>query len=114
MTDVSAFLSLVGADPVSVFHGVRRLPYHSSGDRSLAGILQSRRGSCSSKHILLAALLNRIGVRADVELAEGDFASPLKEARGISKPMSDTAREGIRDIHNVVRVWLDAAPPLNT
>lgn len=90
---------------VEVFHAVRRLPYHSSGDRSLAGILASGRGSCSSKHVLLAALLNRIGVRADVELVRGDFAAPLRAARNIPQSLSAAAQAGVPDVHNVVRAW---------
>jgi transglutaminase-like putative cysteine protease len=115
--DVSAFLAslaLAGgqADAVLVFHGVRQLPYYSSGDRSLEGILTNRRGSCSSKHILLAALLNKIGVPADVELVRGDFATPLRFARNIPQSFVEAARDGIRDIHNVVRARINGRPIL--
>ena len=91
------------ADAVSVFHGVRQLPYRSTGDRSIEGILARRAGSCSSKHILLVALLDKIGVMADVELVLGDFATPLREAHNVPEPFMIVAKEGIRDIHNIVR-----------
>lgn len=91
------------ADAVSVFHGVRQLPYRSTGDRSIEGILACRAGSCSSKHILLVALLDKIGVKADVELVLGDFATPLREAHNVPEPFMIVAKEGIRDIHNIVR-----------
>ena len=91
------------ADAVSVFHGVRQLPYRSTGDRSIEGILARRAGSCSSKHILLVALLDKIGVKADVELVLGDFATPLREAHNVPEPFMIVAKEGIRDIHNIVR-----------
>ena len=91
-------------DAVSVFHAVRNLPYLSTGDRSLEGILQRRAGSCSSKHILLAALLNEIGIKSHVELVLGDFASPFRQARNIPSVFGDAARDGVRDIHNVLSV----------
>jgi hypothetical protein len=95
---------------VDLFQTVRQLPHHSSGDRSIAGILASGRGSCSSKHILLAALLNRIDIRADVELVQGDFATPLRSARNIPPVLSAAAQQGVPDIHNVVRAWIDGVP----
>ena len=94
-------------DAVSVFHAVRKLPYLSTGDRSIAGILLRRAGSCSSKHLLLAALLDKIGIKADVELVLGDFARPLLQARNVPDAFMTAAHEGIRDIHNIVRARVD-------
>lgn len=91
-----------GLDAVGIFHAVRRLPYLSTGDRSLEGVLARRAGSCSGKHILLAALLGEIGVPARVELVQGDFATPLKEARNIPAVFTEAAMRGVPDIHNVV------------
>lgn len=95
-----------GLDAPGIFHAVRRLPYLSTGDRSLAAVLARRAGSCSGKHILLAALLNAIGVPARVELVEGDFATPLRQARDIPPAFVGAAERGIPDIHNVVRAEL--------
>lgn len=95
------------ANAVSVFHAVRRLPYLSTGDRSIEGILARRAGSCSSKHILLAALLDKIGMRANVELVLGDFAKPLREANKLPSAFIFAANEGIRDVHNIVRAEVD-------
>ncbi len=97
-------------DAVLVFHAVRNLPYLSTGDRSLEGILARRAGSCSGKHILLAALLKQIGINADVELVLGDFATPFRSARNVPAALSDAARDGIRDIHNIVRATINGAP----
>ena len=88
---------------VTLFHAVQNLPYLSTGDRSLEGILQRRAGSCSSKHILLAALLNVIGITSRVELVLGDFATPFRNARNIPAPFIEAAKNGIRDIHNILR-----------
>ena len=110
---------------VSVFHAVRNLPYLSTGDRSLEAILARRAGSCSSKHILLAALLNNVGVKAHVELVLGDFATPFRNAQNIPGALTAAALDGIRDIHNVVcaevngasvildATWHDAMQPFN-
>ncbi len=94
-------------DAVSVFHAVRQLPYLSTGDRSIEGIVLRRAGSCSSKHILLAALLDKIGIKAEVELVLGDFATPLREAHNVPAAFMTAAHEGIRDIHNIVRARVD-------
>ncbi len=110
---------------LTLFHAVRNIPYLSTGDRSLKGILQRRAGSCSSKHILLAALLNKIGIPARVELVLGDFATPFRNAHNIPSGFVDAARPGIRDIHNILRAdlngtsvildatWHDAMLPFN-
>lgn len=92
---------------VALFHAVRRLPYLSTGDRSLDSVLARRAGSCSGKHILLAALLQAVGLPARVELVLGDFASPLKAARNIPETFRAAAEAGIRDVHNVVRAEID-------
>ncbi len=109
LTDFLAQIARQGqrADAVSVFHAVRQLPYLSTGDRSIEGILLRRAGSCSSKHILLAALLNKIGIKANVELVLGDFATPFREAHNVPSAFMVAAHEGIRDIHNIVRAQVD-------
>ena len=110
---------------LTLFHAVRNLPYLSTGDRSLEGILQRRAGSCSSKHILLSALLDQIGIKSHVELVLGDFATPFRGARNIPAALAAVAQDGIRDIHNVLRAqingtsiildatWHDAMLPFN-
>jgi Transglutaminase-like superfamily len=99
-------------DAVSIFHAVRRMPYASTGDRSLAGILHLRAGSCSSKHVLLAALLNHIGITARVLLVRGDFAAPLSEARDVPAAVLAAAEGGIPDVHNIVEAMLAGVPTL--
>ena len=94
---------------LSLFHAVRNMPYLSTGDRSLEGILQRRAGSCSSKHILLAALLKEIGIKSHVELVLGDFATPFRDASNIPTALADAATSGIRDIHNILRAEINGA-----
>ena len=98
------------SDATTAFHAVRQLPYLSTGDRSIEGILLRRAGSCSSKHILLSAMLDQIGIKAHVELVLGDFATPFRDARNIPAELADAAREGIRDVHNVLRAEINGTP----
>ena len=93
-------------DAADVFHAVRQLPYLSDGDRSLLAVLKRRAGSCSGKHILLAAALRQIGIPAEVELVLGDFATPFRQTRGVPAALTSAATDGIRDIHNIVRAEL--------
>ena len=113
--DVPDYLaSIIGSDKTpsvaEVFHAVRRLPYFSSGNRSLETLLKTGRGSCSSKHILLATLLNKLGIKAEVELVLGDFGLPLKAVREIPDALRKFSEQGIRDVHNVVRAWIEGQP----
>lgn len=96
-------------NPLTLFHAVRNMPYLSTGDRSLEGILQRRAGSCSSKHILLSALLDEIGITSRVELVLGDFATPFRSARNIPAALVVAARNGVRDIHNILRADINGA-----
>lgn len=91
----------------TLFHAVRNLPYLSTGDRSLEGVLQRRAGSCSSKHVLLGALLKEIGIMSRVELVLGDFATPFRNARNIPPALAAAAKTGICDIHNILRADID-------
>ena len=96
----------------TLFHAVRNLPYLSTGDRSIEGILHRRAGSCSSKHILLGALLNEIGISSSVELVLGDFATPFRNVHNIPSALVDATRLGIRDIHNVLRADINGTSVL--
>lgn len=109
---IAAFLKEVEAgagrlDAVSVFHAVRQLPYLSDGDRSLQTVLARRAGACTAKHLLLTRLLNEIGTPAAMELVDGDFATPLRGARDVPEELAPAIRDGIPDIHNIVRATVD-------
>lgn len=88
-----------------VYHAVRNLTYASDGNRTPAGVLETGRGSCTGKHLLLRDLLRRMGERAEVETVEGDFALGVPAHPTMSPALLAFAgKGGTRDFHNYV-VW---------
>ncbi len=87
-------------DAVGAFHAVRRLPYHSSGARTAVSVLDTGRGACTAKHILLRDLLRRIGEDATVEIAAGDFGADMPVAPGMPPALAAMIRDGgVHDFH---------------
>lgn len=103
---LDAFLDRTGAQSVpEIFHAVRRLTYHSSGNRDPATVMALRRGACTAKHILLRDLLRRRGETADVEVVGGDFAAGLPVSPTMPEALAAMIRAaGISDAHCYV-VW---------
>jgi hypothetical protein len=110
---LDAFLERSGladgpADVPAIFHAVRNLAYHSSGDRTPEAVLRTGRGACTAKHILLRDLLRRRGEVADVEIVAGDFAAAVPEVESMPAALRRWVREGgIRDFH-CYAVWRGA------
>ncbi len=103
---LDAFAASSGArDVPGLFHAVRNLAYFSDGARSALAVMQTRRGACTAKHILLRDLLRRQGTRAEVELVAGDFAAAVPQAPSMPAPLRTMIQvAGVRDFHCFV-VW---------
>lgn len=103
---LDAFLREHRADSVAqIFHAVRRLPYHSDGQRSPDAVMATGRGACTAKHILLRDLLRRRGEMAAVDIVGGDFAAGLPVSAGMPPILEAMIRNaGIADFHCYV-VW---------
>lgn len=99
------------AGAVQAFHAVRNLPYFSGADRTPLAALQSGRGACTAKHIVLRDVLRRLGLPADVELVDCDFAAGVPAHDTMPPDLRTTATSGgIRDFHCWVR--LNGANPM--
>jgi hypothetical protein len=108
------------AELIELVESVRRLPYGRPSDRSVAGMLRERRGTCSTKHLHLAAELGRRFPetrprivhrvhRIDAEGAARTFGAPVAAA---------VPADGVVDVHRYVtaevdgrRIVLDATFP---
>ncbi len=66
---------------VQAYRAVQAIPYFSGPDRTPLAALRDGRGACTAKHLVLRDALRRIGVRAEVEIVEGDFASGIPNTR---------------------------------
>ena len=106
---LDAFIASHGSQDVpGIYHAVRKLGYFSSGERSAEAVMLTGRGACTAKHILLRDLLRRHGEVAEVELAEGDFATGMPQAASMPVPLREMIRAaGIADFHCYV-VWQNA------
>lgn len=93
------------ADPVALFHAVRKVPYGSRGARSPEEVLQHNKGSCSGKHILLRDLLRHLKHCADIETVQGDFAAAMRAHTTMSVELQQYCNVGgVVDFHHYV-VW---------
>ena len=103
---LDAFLARHGATDVpSIYHAVRNLGYYSSGDRTPDAVMETGRGACTAKHILLRDLLRRHGETAAVEIVGGDFAEGIPVVKGMPQALVDMIRQaGVLDYHCYV-VW---------
>lgn len=92
-------------DPIVVFHRIRNFAYASRGRRDPQSVLELGEGSCSGKHLLLRDLLRLMGMKADVEIAEGDFAAGVPPHPSMPSRLKTLVQEaGVRDFHQYV-VW---------
>lgn len=93
------------ADPVAVYHAVRKVPYGSRGGRSPEEVLLHNEGSCSGKHILLRDLLRHLKQSANIETVQGDFAAAMQAHASMPEDLQQYCNVGgVVDFHHYV-VW---------
>lgn len=98
---------------VEAYHAVRAMPYFSGPDRTPLAALRTGRGACTARHIILRDLLRGLGVRADVELVDCDFAAAIPPHPSMPEPVRVLCGAGhIRDMHCWVRAWNKDVPVL--
>lgn len=93
------------AGVVQAYRAVQAMPYFSGPDRTPQAALRDGRGACTAKHLILRDLLRRMGVAAQVEIVEGDFARAVPLHPTMPPALREMVRAGgITDFH--CRVWL--------
>ena len=93
------------AGVLQAYAAVRRLAYFSGPDRTPLAALRSGRGACTAKHIILRDLLRRVGMRADVEIVEGDFAAGIPLHPTQPSDLQEMIRQrDVIDVHCRVRL----------
>lgn len=110
-----------GKDVVAIYRAVQAMPYFSGPDRTPQAALRDGRGACTAKHLVLRDLLRRLGLTAEVEVVEGDFASGIPVHPTMPAALTDMILEGgVTDFHCRVRLsgpegnrYLDATWPLD-
>lgn len=89
----------------AIYHAVRNLTYASDGNRAPEAVIETGKGSCTGKHLLLRDLLRHAGETADVEFIEGDFAASMPVVATMPDELKAwVSSGGISDFHCYV-VW---------
>ena len=78
---------------------VRSLPYgRTAGNEDLCGVLREGRGTCSSKHQLLAAIAHDCG-HAEIRLTVGIYEMSEANTRGVGAVLGAAAFNSIPEAH---------------
>ena len=98
-------LPICKAGVLQAYAAVRQLSYFSGPDRTPLAALRSGSGACTAKHIILRDLLRRVGMRAEVEIVEGDFAAAIPLHSSQPSDLQEMIRQrGVTDFHCRVRL----------
>lgn len=97
------------ATPVAVVEAVRSIPYGRPAVRSVDGVLDEWRGTCSTKHALLAAVLFEQWPRTDPRTVHRVYHLTPEEALAHfgENAAAIVPAEGIRDVHRYLTVDID-------
>lgn len=102
----------------TAFALVRDMPYRRTSRPSPETVIEEWRGTCSSKHLLLQALLEELGRDTILMVATHAF-TPENSPWLPPHLLAEVEREPVRDVHNFLRVegepgWfsVDATWPL--
>ena len=92
---------------VALVHEVQAIPYAWPGDPGAHAVRELGRGTCASKHALLAEELAALGVSSMPLLVVGSLVPPLLA-------MEDDCRDGVslREVHECLTVLTSWAGPL--
>jgi riboflavin synthase len=100
------------ASLVDLVEAVRALPYGRSRDRSVAGLLRERRGTCSTKHLFLAhALVDRFP-ETKPQIVHRVYHADRDRIRELygDRVAAAVPEEGLVDVHRYLRIQLEGRP----
>jgi hypothetical protein len=91
-----------------VVERVRAIPYGRNDDRTPAGVLAEGRGTCSTKHMLLAELLSE-RPELDLRFVHRVYRIDVDGARALfgDRAAAAVPPEGLMDVHTYVTVVID-------
>ncbi|MDQ4127000.1 MAG: hypothetical protein M3151_03470, partial [Actinomycetota bacterium] len=94
----TAFFAIGARDYHAAARHVRRLPYGRNSDRADYGlVLEEGRGTCSTKHALLAALARDYGL--PVELRLGVYEMDGRNTPGVGPVLARYGLDGVPEAH---------------
>jgi hypothetical protein len=116
----SQALGARGSSLVDLVEAVHALPYGRPSDRTVEGMLRERRGTCSTKHLLLARLLAECFPDTEPRIVHRVYTLDQSQARELfgAAVAAVVPENGLVDVHRFLtvvlagqRVELDATFP---
>jgi riboflavin synthase alpha subunit len=97
------------ASLVDLVEAVRALPYGRPRDRSVAGLLRERRGTCSTKHLFLAHTLLERFPETKPQIVHRVYRADREQIRELygDRVAAVVPREGLVDVHRYLRIQLE-------
>lgn len=91
---------------VELVEAVRGLDYGRPSDRSVAGMLRERRGTCSTKHLFLAETLERRFPQAQPQIVHRVYRLDRETARELfdGRAAHAVPDDGLIDVHRYLTV----------
>ena len=102
-------LLATNASLVDLVEAVRALPYGRPSDRSVAGLLRERRGTCSTKHLFLAQALRERFPHTRPQIVHRVYRAEREQIR---KQYGDEVaavvpEDGLVDVHRYMLIQID-------
>jgi orotate phosphoribosyltransferase len=97
------------ASLLEIVEAVRALPYGRPSDRTVEGMLRERRGTCSTKHLFLAARLREAFPDSNPEIVHRVYRLDREDAaRRFNAAVADAVpAEGLIDVHRYLTIAVD-------
>lgn len=97
------------ADFREVVEAVRRIPYGRPADRTVEGVIREWRGTCSTKHDLLAVLADDRWPERDVRIVHRVYNLTPAIARRLFGEQAATVvpADGVMDVHTYMTAFVD-------
>jgi riboflavin synthase alpha subunit len=94
---------------VDLFEAVRALPFGRPRDRSVAGLLRERRGTCSTKHLFLAHALVERFPETKPQIVQRVYRADREQIRELygDRVAAVVPREGLVDVHRYLRIQFE-------
>ena len=101
-------LLATNASLVDLVEAVRALPYGRPSDRSVAGLLRERRGTCSTKHLFLAQVLAERFPNTQPQIVHRVYRAAREQIRERygNEVAAAVPEDGLVDVHRYLLIRL--------
>lgn len=98
-----------GASLVELVEAVRSLPYGRPSTRTVEGMLNERRGTCSTKHLFLASVLADRFPETQPQIVHRVYRVTRDRAAELfgSRAADTVPKQGVVDVHRYLTILLD-------